>query len=188
VILLRFIGSFLAIVAFFSFGAVAGVRSKSKTQLRAPSPSLLDLAIILLSWVAAFSSHRAGYRTALATMIGAGAAFFAGFILHLLLRQSAGQQAKVGTAGGRIPVPGIESTAPQSDEHAQPRWRTYLRQVGGFQSRIFLSGFYYVAILPFGLVAGIFGDPLGLKVPPGDSFWKPRESDSQKLEDARGQS
>ncbi|HEV2350290.1 MAG TPA: hypothetical protein VG028_10645 [Terriglobia bacterium] len=190
-ILLRFIGLFLVLMAFYSFGAVAGSRTKSMTQGRALFPTLLDLAVILLAWLAASFASWGGYRAAVATMIGTGVGLFAAFILYRLLKQTSNQKPRVGAGGGKIPVPGIESSVPatpQSDDPVQPRWRSFLRQVGGFQSRLLLSGFYYVAILPFGILVGMLGDPLGLKPPPGESFWKRREDDLQNLERARRQS
>lgn len=190
-ILVRVIGFFLVIMAFFSFGAVVGSRSKSMTQARAPFPNLLDLAILSLSWLAALSAYLAGYRTAVATMIGAGIGLVAAYALYRLLKQTPGQKPKGGTGRGRIPVPGVESSTPatlQSDDHVLPRWKSFVRQVGGFQSRLLLSAFYFIAIMPFGILVGNLGDPLGLKVPPGESFWKRREGDSQNLEGAHRQS
>jgi hypothetical protein len=188
VILLRFIGSFLVLMSFFSFGAAAGIRSKSKTPLQPPFPSLLDLGLILICWLATISAYKSGYQPVLATLAGAVAVFFAGFILHLLLMLSPGHESTVKPGSARIPVPGIQSSNRQVIAIVQPRWRLYFRQAGGFQSRLLLSLFYYVVLLPFGVLVGMMGDPLGLKAPPGDSFWKSRNADSQKLEDARGQS
>jgi hypothetical protein len=190
-ILFRLIGFFFVSMAFFSFGAVAGSRSKTMAHGRAQFPNLLDLAIISLSWMAAFFAYLAGYRTVVATAIGAGIGLFAAFTLYHWLKQSPGQESGIGTSGHRVPLPGIEPSAPappQSDDHFQPRWRAFVREVGGFQSRLLLTAFYFIAIMPFGIVVGSFGDPLGLKVPPGESFWKRRLGDSQNLEGARRQS
>ena len=35
--------------------------------------------------------------------------------------------------------------------------------IGDFQSRVVLSLFYFVVVLPFGLVVRVFGDPLRIR-------------------------
>jgi hypothetical protein len=190
-ILLRVIGFFIVIIAVYSFGAVAGSRSKSMTSRRAPSPCNLDLAVIILSWLGALAAYLVGYRTAVATIIGAGIGLFASLARYRTLKQIQGDNNRAGNSGRETLIAGIESStsaSPQLGNHVQPPWRLFVRQVGGFQSRLMLSAFYFIALMPFGILVGNLGDPLGVKVPPGESFWKRREDDSQSLEEARRQS
>jgi hypothetical protein len=188
---LQVIGFFLMVMVFFSIGAVAGIRSKPQAHGRAPFPNLLDLMIIFLSWLAALFAYRAWHRTTVATLIGAGTGLSAGFILYRLLKQTTGEKTMADSYGMNIPVPGIESSIPTilpSNGQIPSSWRSFFRQVGRFQSGILLTAFYFIALMPFGILVGNLRDPLGLKVPPGKSFWKPREGGSQNLEGARRQS
>jgi hypothetical protein len=174
-ILFRATGFFLVVVAFYSFGTVAGNRSMPMTSERISSPSFLDLAMIILFWLTTFVLYRAGYRAILATAAGGGIGLFAAFILHRWRSQNQG-------------MPSSIPTTLRLDDGFRPNWRLFFRKVGRFQSGLLLSAFYFIAIMPFGIVAGNFGDPLGLKAPPGDSFWKQRGNASASLEEARRQS
>jgi hypothetical protein len=191
VILLRVIGFFLVSTALFSLGAVAGIRSRRPAPGAAPFAYFTNLAIVFLCWLAALSAYLAWRGTAAATLIGAVFGLLAGFTLYRLRKQTAEAKSGLGSAGRMIPVLGVASSTPATEPPGgpiQPGWRSFLRQVGGFQSRILLCTFYFIALLPFGMVAGNFGDPLGLKVGPGESFWKRRDSNGQNLEAARRQS
>lgn len=190
-ILLRLIGLFFVVMAFFSIGAVAGIRMKSKTSGRAPSPGFLDLAIIFLSWVAALTANASGYRSVVASVVGAGIGFFAAFTLHRVMKQTPDGRFWASNLGGKDPATGTDISTPntpQSDHDSWTSWRTFARQVGRFQSGLLLSAFYFTVFAPFGILVGNLGDPLGIKVPPGESFWRHREDDCQNLEEARRQS
>ena len=39
------------------------------------------------------------------------------------------------------------------------RWMVLARKIGKFQSRILLTFFYFVIVLPFGLAVRLFADP-----------------------------
>lgn len=43
------------------------------------------------------------------------------------------------------------------------RWKRLARAVGTFQARILLTFFYAVIVLPFGVLARLFSDPLRIK-------------------------
>ena len=192
-ILFRPVGLFLLIMAFYSFGAVAGNRTKSMTPERAPSPSFIDVATIILSWLVTLAAYWAGYRAVLVTAIGAGMGLLEGFILHRWRNQSQRDELRAGASRAKSPASRVEPSASVtdtsiSDDCLQPYWRVFVRQVGRFQSGLLLFAFYFIAIMPFGIVVGNLGDPLGLKAPPGDSFWKQRGDASQSLEGARRQS
>ena len=55
------------------------------------------------------------------------------------------------------------------------RWKILAREVGTFQSRMFLSLFYLLVIPPFAAIVKIFVDPLGLKKSPS-AKWHPQEA------------
>jgi len=68
------------------------------------------------------------------------------------------------------------------------RWMVLARKIGKFQSRILLTFFYFVIVLPFGLAVRLFADPLHIRRHrPADTAWLPRETHDVELADARRQ-
>ena len=186
-ILFRAAGSFLLVMAFFSVGAVMGSRKKSIYPHRAPSPGRVDVAAIILCWLAALAASISGYRTLVATAIGAGTGLFAAFILHRLRRETLDVELK---STGKTFETGKDSSAPGHPREGGPfrtNWRSFAQEVGGYQSRLLLDAFYFVAVMPFGIVVGNLGDPLKVKVPPRESFWSHREVGDENLDTARRQ-
>ena len=66
------------------------------------------------------------------------------------------------------------------------KWLAISRVAGNFLSRILVTVFYFTIMLPFSLGVTFFSDPLKLKNTTA-SHWQPRESASERLEDARRQ-
>ena len=52
-------------------------------------------------------------------------------------------------------------------------WKKLIHVVGAFQSRLLLSLFYFVIVMPYALIAKWTSDPLRLKRPVDDSNWVP---------------
>jgi hypothetical protein len=65
------------------------------------------------------------------------------------------------------------------------RWVKVAKIIGDFQARLMLSLFYLVLILPIGLIARLFADPLALKK--SSAAWDSRPSAPPRIEDARRQ-
>jgi hypothetical protein len=65
------------------------------------------------------------------------------------------------------------------------RWVKVAKKIGDFQARLMLSLFYLVLILPIGLIARLFADPLALKK--SAASWDTRQNAPPRLEDARRQ-
>jgi hypothetical protein len=42
-------------------------------------------------------------------------------------------------------------------------WKRVAHKIGNFQSRVLLTIFYFIVVLPFGLAARLFSDPLRIK-------------------------
>jgi hypothetical protein len=51
-------------------------------------------------------------------------------------------------------------------ERAKQTWKRVAHAVGNFQARILLTVFYGIIVLPFGILARLFADPLRIKHPP----------------------
>jgi hypothetical protein len=68
------------------------------------------------------------------------------------------------------------------------RWTVYGHYIGDFQSRLLLTLFYFTILVPFGLLARVFSDPLEL-----DSFrketarWNHRPSQESDLQASQRQ-
>ena len=64
-------------------------------------------------------------------------------------------------------------------------WKKLAHKIGNFQARIILSLFYAVLVLPFGLAARWFSDPLRIKKLPDQ--WLDHPSEACDMEWARRQ-
>ena len=55
-------------------------------------------------------------------------------------------------------------------------WKDLAHKIGNFQARVILSLFYGVLVLPFGLAARLFSDPLRIKKVPQQWLDHPNEA------------
>ena len=65
------------------------------------------------------------------------------------------------------------------------RWQKVAKKIGDFQARLILSLFYLIIVLPIGLIARMFSDPLSLKKT--TAHWETKPSSPSRIEDARRQ-
>jgi hypothetical protein len=66
------------------------------------------------------------------------------------------------------------------------RWKKIARAVGVVQTRLLLIIFYFLVVLPLGLIMRIAGDPLHLK-PRKGSNWTPHRHEEASVDAARRQ-
>jgi hypothetical protein len=71
--------------------------------------------------------------------------------------------------------------------HGWSRWREMSQKAADVQARVLLTIFYFTVMLPFGLVFGVFKDPLRIKSRPSGSYWLERKPTSPTLADAKRQ-
>jgi hypothetical protein len=64
-------------------------------------------------------------------------------------------------------------------------WKKIAHKIGNFQARVLLTVFYGVLILPFGVAARLFSDPLRIKQKPTE--WLQHPEEAYDLEWARRQ-
>ena len=64
-------------------------------------------------------------------------------------------------------------------------WQKVAKKIGDFQARLILSLCYFLIVLPTGLIARMFSDPLALKKTA--ARWHAKQSSPARLEDARRQ-
>jgi hypothetical protein len=55
-------------------------------------------------------------------------------------------------------------------------WKAFGKKIGNFQARVLLTIFYAVLMLPFGLAARLFSDPLRIKKKPDAWLDHPEEA------------
>jgi len=70
-------------------------------------------------------------------------------------------------------------------KRAWQAWKDLAHKIGNFQARVILSIFYAVLVLPFGLAARWFSDPLRIKKKPEQ--WLDHPNEAYDLEWARKQ-
>ena len=67
------------------------------------------------------------------------------------------------------------------------RWKAIAEKIGLFQSRLILTLFYFVLLLPIGLIFSLFKDELKIKRST-KSNWIPKTKQCETLESVRKQS
>lgn len=70
---------------------------------------------------------------------------------------------------------------------AWQRWRRIAEIIGNAQVYLLLSVFYFVIVLPFGLIVRLCSDPLQLRVAPDRSGWRVALRHEPSLLNARKQ-
>ncbi len=73
----------------------------------------------------------------------------------------------------------------QHVKHAWKIWTLLAHKIGNFQARIFLTLLYAILVLPFGMIVGLFSDPLRIKKRP--DHWLERTSEACDIQWARRQ-
>jgi hypothetical protein len=64
-------------------------------------------------------------------------------------------------------------------------WQKYAHRFGNFQSRMLLTAFYGVVVLPFGLATRLFADPLHIRKLP--THWLEHSDEGGQLRWAKRQ-
>jgi len=182
----RLLALLLVTLAGFSTGAALGHRAKRASRSDVPHPGLPDFAAILLCWSGVFISLISGFEAGRTAALWTVTGLIIAFALHRLQKRTPDDARKHATPGdenGRCGPPGASRPLPS----AWDGWKTFARAVGGFQSRVILSGLYFVALAPFGIFVGWLGDPLKIKSGARDSYWKPKQPTGENLDAARRQ-
>jgi hypothetical protein len=70
-------------------------------------------------------------------------------------------------------------------KRAWTAWKAIAQKIGNFQARVILTVFYGVLVMPFGLAARLFSDPLRIKRRPTE--WLDHPTEPTDLQWARKQ-
>ena len=71
-------------------------------------------------------------------------------------------------------------------KRAWKQWMRIAMVIGNFNSRVFLTVFYAIIVLPFGVIVRVFGDPLKIKGR-RSSTWSDIQNPTRSIEDGRKQ-
>ena len=94
-----------------------------------------------------------------------------------------------GISAAGTQTPALVSVSPNSSGFvrlAWDHWKKIGRAVGVVQTRILMVCFYFVFVLPIGLLIRLRGDPLHLK-PPAGTNWTPHRHEEPSVDSARRQ-
>jgi len=154
-------------------GGAAGISGKQQE----PKPELLDLILVCLLWAGAVFSRSELEINRWLLVLGF---LLLGITLGCLSWLPKSHKKK-------IPAPEKIASEILPKSNLWQRWKNFSHRMGGFQSRLLLSLFYFILVTPFALIIKLFSDPLRLKEKPADSFWLPRPDSKTDLEDSRRQ-
>jgi hypothetical protein len=160
----------LALVLLTLVGYTSGAASMA--QRRQPVPFLIDLPVIGALWAGGFLlppglGHWARIVVAFAAAFGLSAIF-------TLLRRNALPPA---------PKPSLDSQpSTLNSRRLLNGWKAFSRRMGNYQGRLILAFFYFVVVLPFGLLVRLFADPLALR---RDAAWRDRPGGPGDIEQSR---
>jgi hypothetical protein len=160
--------SVLALILLSMFSYSAGAVSSSALRAE-PKPRWTDLFFVLVIWAGAIWTRSAfGWNKWLLILAWLVPAFLAGRFAWL-------KRSKKLTRRQDGP------------KKLWPRWRAFSRRTGGFQSRLILSFFFFLAAAPFGLAIKIFRDPLRLRKGNQATYWLAKKETADDLEQSRRQ-
>lgn len=154
--------SFLALIILSLAGYSAGAVSRIGRfgDLR---PNIFDVILVIIIWGGAvFSSlsldlnrwYLVGIWVVLSALVG---------WLTSLFKAIPGRKTLEGEE--------LEEAAANIFNKFWLSWKNFSKKVGGFQTRIILSLFFFIFISPFALAFKIFSDPLNIKHEDRRSYW-----------------
>jgi hypothetical protein len=147
------------------FAYSAGVTSKSE-KLEETKPQLIDLILVSIIWIGAvFSKIVFGWNKWLAILIWLILSLIMG-ILTVPFRNKYKRKTSSMQNGQEVPSKIVG--------RLWNSWKSFSKRTGSFQSRIFLSFFFFIIVSPIALVVKTFSDPLRIKprdIKPGSSHW-----------------
>lgn len=167
----------LILLSLVGYSAGAVGRAGKGVELK---PALIDLCLVLLVWGLALCS-RLSYDFDKWLLIPA----------WIMISTAVGMAA----VSLRRSVRSEKSKQEEPEEHSLAWfkriwhcWRGFSLRMGSFQSRVFLSFFFFLLITPAALLIKAVGDPLRIKKATANgSFWLTKTHTQEGLEDFRRQ-
>jgi hypothetical protein len=170
--------SFLALILLSLTGYSGGAVGRAG-KLRDLKPRGIDLFLVLIIWVGAiFSRIIWNFNRWLLILLW--------ILLSAVIGCLAGASRKKASPLKKRKAK-TEGTRSSPLKSIWERWKDFSRRMGGFQSRVILSLFYFIVVSPFALAVKTFSDPLRLKRPSIDSYWLQKQEGQADLEEFRRQ-
>ena len=170
--------SFIVLVLLALVGYSIGAVSKAGKSADL-KPQLIDLALVLIIWAAAIYS-RATFDLNRWLLI----------LLWLILSAIVGVLAVWPRKLLEVKISATRAPKEAPGNIFQEIWQSWgdlSSRMGNFQTRILLSLFFFILVLPFALAVKAFSDPLSIKQPGRQSHWLPRIQTHVDLEQFRRQ-
>jgi hypothetical protein len=159
----------------YSGGAVGQARA-----VRDLKPRGIDLALVLVIWAGAVTSRIVwALNRWLLIVLWILVAAVIGYLAGVFRREERPLKKPRMDAG--------EPPSAPSERSIWERWKDFSRRMGGFQSRIILSLFYFFFVSPFALAVKTFSDPLRLKQRSIESYWLQKQEGQADIEEFRRQ-
>lgn len=170
--------SYIALVLLSLVGYSGGAtgRAGKSTELK---PKMIDLVLVLFIWTGAiYSRVTFDFNKWLLILIWLFLSIVFGVISVSL---------SAFTNENRIGPKDVTETWAMDLKKVWQSWSDFAKRMGGFQSRILLSLFFFGLISPFAIAAKLFSDPLRLKYRKRTSWWTSKEDIKPELEEYRRQ-
>ena len=170
--LISIVALFLLSLLGYSIGAIS-TAGKSRDL----KPMIIDLVLISFIWAGAIYSRLTLH--------------FNRWLLILILLFLAGIIGIISVIPRKSSLRILESAPkdPSQDTHKRPwiAWKAFSLRLGSFQSRVWLSLFFFIFISPAAVLVRTFSDPLGIKKCSKASHWVPKKEIGVDLEQYRRQ-
>lgn len=171
--------SFIVLILLSLVGYSAGAVGKAG-KLVVLKPQIIDLILVSVIWAGAIYSRIVFDLNkwlmilvfiVLSSLIG---------VLAVLPRKLPEQE----VSNTRRPKEAVSSNLVK---RLWQSWGNFSRRMGNFQTRIFLSLFFFILVSPLALVVKTFSDPLSIKHGSSNSYWLTKAKTEIDLEQSRRQ-
>ena len=154
--------TFIALILLSLVGYSSGAVTKAG-KLVELKPIIIDLMLVVFIWLGAvYSRVKFDWDKWVVILVWIALAYLVGF-MSVWPRKLAQEKPSSRAATDKNPT-----NIFQKFWH---RWIGFSKRMGGFQSRMILSFFFLVIVMPFALGVKVFSDPLRIKVKLGQSHW-----------------
>ena len=167
----------LILLSFFAYSTGSVVKAGKSVDLK---PEVLDLFLILAIWAGAIYS-RVVFDWNKWLLI------LAWIIVSLIIGILATWPRKPRVEQKSLKATEPEKTPTNPLKRLWQSWGNLSKRIGGFQTRVFLSLFFFVFVSPFALIMKRVSDPLRIRYQDNDSHWLPKAETEVDLEQFRRQ-
>ena len=168
--------SFIALILLSLLAYSGGAVGKAGKSLDI-KPQIIDLFFVLIIWAGAIYSRLTfRFNKWLLILIWAVLGAIIG-ILSAWPRKARGNKPKITS----------KETSPNLLKHIWQSWKAFSLRLGSFQSRVWLSLFFFIFVSPAAVLVRLFSDPLGIKKCGKVSHWLPKKEIGADLEQYRRQ-